>query len=170
MKKNIIAVLLFFLLTSPVLAALKVNDSAPTFSLPDCEGKDFNLNDTVGVKRRVTAKGVIVIFFASWCVPCRSELPLINSFVDELRNNGITVVLVDVKENFKTVNALLTELKVDKPIVLSDHDGKTSEKYQIRFLPTTFFIDAGGKVKDVIYGGIKGEKELKESIQKMLKE
>lgn len=170
MKKNVIAMFLLILLSSPALAALKLDDSAPSFSLPDGEGKDFNLSDAVGVRRRETSKGIIVSFFASWCVPCRKELPLINSFVDELRNTGITVVLVDVKEDFKTVKALLTELKVDKPIVLIDRNGKTSEEYQIRFLPTTFFIDAGGKVRAVIYGGINGEKELRESVQKLLKE
>ena len=170
MKKIVIAVLLFFLFASSALAALKVNDIAPIFSLPDSEGKDFNLSDAVGVKRRETAKGIIVSFFASWCVPCRNELPLLNSLVDELRNTGITVILVNVKEDFGTVNALLTKLKVEKPIVLSDRDGKTSEKYQVRFLPTTFFIDTGGKVRAVIYGGINGEKELRESVQKLLKE
>lgn len=170
MKKIVIAVFLFFLLASPALAALKLNDSAPTFSLPDSAGKDFYLSDTVGVKRRETVKGIIVSFFATWCVPCRSELPLINALTENLNRRGIKVVLVDVKEDFETVNALLTELKVDKPIVLSDRNGTTSEKYQIRFLPTTFFIDADGKIRDVIYGGVHSEKELRESVQKLLKE
>ncbi len=170
MKKNIIAVFLIFLTASPALAALKLNDSAPEFSLPDSSGSDFYLSDAVGATRKKNGRGIILSFFASWCVPCRNELPLINSFVDELRNTGITVVLVDVKEDSKTVRALLAELKVDKPVVLSDLSGKTSEKYQVRFLPTTFFINAGGKVRAVIYGGINGEKELRESVQKLLKE
>ncbi len=170
MKKTIIAVFLVFFMAAPVLAALKLNDSAPAFSLPDSEGKDFYLSDTVGANRKGAGKGVIVVFFASWCVPCRNELPLINSFVDELRKTGITVVLVDIKEDPKTVRALLAELKVDKPIVLSDLSGKASDSYQVRFLPTTFFINADGKVRDVIYGGINSEKELREGVQKMLKE
>lgn len=170
MKKIVHAVFLIFLFASPTLAALNLNESAPVFSLSDSSGNDFYLSDAVGAKRKKNGHGIVLSFFASWCVPCRNELPLLNSFVDELRNTGITVVLVDVKEDFGTVSALLTKLKVDKPIVLSDRDGKTSEKYQIRFLPTTFFIDAGGKVRDVIYGGINGEKELRESVQKLLKE
>ena len=171
MKKIVIAVFLFFLLASPALAALKLNDSAPTFSLPDSEGNNFYLSDTLGVKKkRETVKGIIISFFATWCIPCRSELPLINALTENLNRSGIKVVLVNVKEDFKTVNALLTELKVDKPIVLSDRNGTISEKYQVRFLPTTFFIDADGKIRDVIYGGIHGEKELRESVQKLLKE
>lgn len=170
MKKIIIAVFLMFLIESPALAALKLNDSAPVFSLPDSSGNDFNLSDAVGAKKKKNGHGIVLSFFASWCVPCRNELPLINSFVDELKNSGITVVLVNVKEDSKKIRALLAELKVDKPIVLSDLNGKTSEKYQVRFLPTTFFIDAGGKVKGVIYGGINGEKELREGVQKLLQE
>jgi thiol-disulfide isomerase/thioredoxin len=169
MKKKLIAVFLIFFMASPVLAALKLNDSAPVFSLPDVSGRDFNLSDAVGAKRKKNCHGVVLSFFASWCVPCRNELPLINSFVDELRSTGITVVLVDVKENNETISALLAELKVDKPVVVSDRDGGTADKFGVRFFPTTFFINADGKVKDVIYGGINGEKELRQSVQKLLK-
>ena len=168
MKRIIFAVFLMFLTESPALAALKLNDSAPVFSLPDSSGSDFSLSDAVGATRKKNGRGIILGFFASWCVPCRNELPFINSFVDELRNMGITVVLVDVKEDFKTVNALLAELKVDKPVVVNDRDGRTAEKFGVRFFPTTFFINAEGKVKDVLYGGIKGEKELRQSVQKLL--
>lgn len=170
MKKCIIAAFLVFFTAFPALAALKLNDSAPAFSLPDSRGKDFYSSDTVGANRKGAGKGIILGFFASWCVPCRNELPLINSFVEELRKAGIIVVLVDVKEDPETVRALLAELKVDKPIVLSDRSGKTSDAYQVRFLPTTFFIDADGKVKDVVYGGITGEKELRERVQKLIQE
>lgn len=168
MKKTTIAAFLFFLIASPAYAALKPNDSAPMFSLPDSFGNDFHLSDAVGAKRKKSSRGIVLSFFASWCVPCRNELPLINSFVDELRNRGITVVLVDVKENIETINALLSELKVDKAVVVCDRDGRTAEKFEVRFFPTTFFINADGKVKDVIYGGISGEKELRQSVQKLL--
>jgi len=169
MKKNIIAVFLIFLIAPPALAALKLNDSAPAFSLPDSSGSDFYLGDAVGATRKKNGHGIILSFFASWCVPCRNELPLLNSFVDELRNTGITVVLVDVKEDSQAVRALLAELKVDKPVVLSDRDGRIAEKFGVRFFPTTFFINADGKVKDVIYGGINGEKELRQGVQELLK-
>jgi thiol-disulfide isomerase/thioredoxin len=172
MKKIIIAVFLVFFTVFPALAALRLNDSVPVFSLPDSTGNVFYLSDVVGPRRKKNGQnghGVILSFFASWCVPCRNELPLINSFVDELKNTGITVVLVDVKEDIKTINAVLAELKVDKPVVVSDRDGRTTEQFGVRFFPTTFFINADGKVKDVVYGGINGERELRRSVQKLLK-
>jgi thiol-disulfide isomerase/thioredoxin len=168
-NKYVIAGLFVILFVPTAFAALKANDTAPTFSLRDKEGKDFYLSDVVGETRKGNVKGVVLSFFASWCAPCRSELPLINSFVDELKSKGITVVLVDIKEDFDTINTLLAELKVDKPIVLSDRYGKTAEKYGVRFLPATFFIGADGKVKHIIYGEIYDAKELRESAGTLLK-
>ncbi len=157
-----------FLLASPVCAALKPNDAAPTFSLRDLEGRDFYLSDVIWPKSKEKINGVILSFFASWCVACRKELPIINSLVDEFNSKGIKVVIVDVKEDIDAVGELLNELKVHKPVVLSDRYGKTAEKYQVRALPMTFFIGADGKVKHIIFGEISDAKELRESAAKLL--
>jgi peroxiredoxin len=167
-KKLLITVLLLFLFASSAFAALKPNDTAPTFSLRDAEGKDFYLSDYVGATRKESGNGIILSFFATWCAECRIELPLINSLVDELKGKGIKVVIVDVKENFDRIAALLSELKVNKPVVLSDRYGKTAEKYGVRFLPVTFFIGADAKVRHIIFGGITDAKELRESAGKLL--
>jgi thiol-disulfide isomerase/thioredoxin len=168
MKKYAIAALLLFMLVSPVFAALKLNDSAPVFSLRDGEGKDFYLGAAVGAQSGEEGKGVILSFFASWCVPCRNELPLINSLTDELTGKGIKVVIVGFKEDFDQIGELLKELGVTKPLVLSDRYGKVGEKYGVRFLPTTFFIGADGKVKDMIFGELKDAAELKSIAGKLL--
>ena len=166
--KIVVTASVVILLASPVCAALKPNDIAPTFSLRDMAGKDFYLSDAVGPKSKEKVRGVIISFFASWCVPCRKELPLINSLVDEFKSKGIKVVVVDVKEDVEVIGELLAELKVDKPMVLSDRYGKTAEKYQIRGLPVTFFIGADGKVKHIIFGEISDSKELREGAGKLL--
>jgi thiol-disulfide isomerase/thioredoxin len=168
MKKVIIATLLQFILVSSAFA-LKVNDLAPMFSLRDVQEKAFYLSDLVGKTKKENTNGVILSFFASWCAPCRNELPLFNSLVNELKGKGIKIVIVGFKEDFKTIESLLAELKVDKPVVLSDENGKVGEKYGVRFLPTTFFIGSDGRVKDVIFGEIKDEKELREKAGKLSK-
>lgn len=168
MKKIIIASLLLFLLASSAFA-LRINDPAPIFSLRDIKEEDFYLSDLVGVARNENNNGVILSFFASWCVPCRNELPLINSLVDELTDKGIKIVIVGFKEDFDTIGSLLAELKVDKPVVLCDRDGKVGGKYGVRFLPTTFFIGSDGRVKDVVFGEIKDKKELREKAGKLSK-
>ncbi len=169
MKKLFIAALLVFLQASSAFAALKPHEPAPAFSLRDRDGRDFYLSDIVGDTAKKKVNGVIVSFFASWCVPCRKELPLINSLADEFSEKGIKVVLVDVKEDLDVINALLSELKVDKPVVLSDRYGKVADTYGVRFLPTTFFIGGDGKLSAVIYGEIESEKELRESAGKLVK-
>lgn len=162
-------ILLMLLVGLPAWAGLKVNDPAPTFSLLDSGGKDFYLSSVVGEEAKEKSRGVVLVFFATWCAVCKNELPIINSLVDELNSKGIKVVMVDIKEDFDEINEFLAGLKVDKPIVLSDRYGKVMEKYQIRFLPTTYFIGSDGTVKDMIFGEIMDAKELRDSVKKLLK-
>jgi thiol-disulfide isomerase/thioredoxin len=169
MNKYLLTLLLSLLFASSAAAALKLDDTAPAFSLNGLDGKDFYLGDYAGSTKKDKGNGVILSFFASWCAGCRNELPLINSLVDELRGKGIKVVIVDVKEDVDTIGAFLAELKVDKPVVLMDRYGKAGDKYQVRFLPTTFFIGADGLVKDIIFGEISDKRELMASAGKLLK-
>jgi thiol-disulfide isomerase/thioredoxin len=169
MNKYVLTLLLSLLFASYAAAALKLNDTAPTVSLRDLHGKDFSLSDYAGATKKERGNGVILSFFASWCTGCRNELPLVNSLVNELTGKGIKVVIVDVKEDVETISAFLAELKVDKPVVLMDRNGKAGDKYQVRFLPTTFFIGADGRVKDIIFGEIIDKRELLASVVKLLK-
>lgn len=169
MKKFCITALFILLFVPSAFAAFKPNDPAPAFSLRDNKGNDFSLDDVVGAKSKEKANGVILSFFASWCMACRYELPIINSLVDEMKNKGIRVVIVGFKEDFIRINGLLAELKVDKPVVVSDREGKVGEQYGIRFLPVTFFIGADGRIKHIIYGEISDGKEVTEGAGKLLK-
>jgi thiol-disulfide isomerase/thioredoxin len=168
MKRLILVLSLILLFAPQASAALKLNEPAPLFSLLDVKGNNFSLGDVVRAGS-MNKGGVIISFFASWCIPCRIELPIMNSLAGELRSKGITVVLIDVKESLATVKALLKDLQVDQPVVLTDADGKTGEKYELRFLPTTFFVGADGKLKDVIYGELKGASQLQAGAEKLLK-
>jgi thiol-disulfide isomerase/thioredoxin len=167
-KAALYVLVLTTLLVSTAFAALKLNDIAPAFSLRDGGGHDISLKDILTSSEKEKVSGVIVSFFATWCAPCRQELVLLNSLADDLKRKGIKIILVDMKEDFNSINALLAELNVDKPVVLSDLSGATAEQYQIRFLPTTFFIGRDGKVKDIIFGEIKGELELRRSVGKLV--
>jgi peroxiredoxin len=165
--KKILLIIGIFLFTTPAFAGIKVNEAAPAFTLRDMQGKEFNLADFVGTTKKEPGRGVVLSFFASWCVSCRNELPLINSLTDELYRKGIKVVIIDVKDNEKTINDLLVELKVTRPLVLSDRSGKVSSKYGVLFLPVTYFVGSDGKVKSVIFGEIENEKKLEDSASKI---
>lgn len=160
--------MLYFLFSNPAIAALKTGSTAPDFALADQTGTSISLMSIIG-EGNVQRRGVILSFFASWCQPCREELPLLNSVADELDKKGVKAIIIGVKEDYARIRALLLELKVEKPIVLSDGHGKVTEMYQVRFLPTTFFIGRDGTVKDIIFGAIKNETELRSSMEKLEK-
>ena len=169
MKTIAIFVFAIFLLTSSSFASLKPNEAAPDFTLRDSSGNYFYLSDVIGAKSKEKINGVILNFFASWCIPCKNELPIINSVADELKSKGVKIVIIGLKENFGSINKLLTSLKVDKPIVLSDPDGKVGELFQVRFLPVTFFIGGDGKVRHVIYGEIGSAQALRNGADNLLR-
>jgi cytochrome c biogenesis protein CcmG/thiol:disulfide interchange protein DsbE len=156
MKIRLVILMLFVFFSSPAFAALKTNDPAPAFSLPAVQGGKF----TFAPPQKT---GTIVSFFASWCIPCRKELPLLNALSDELKSKGISIVLVNVREDTDAIRRLLAELKVDKPMVVSDRDGAVSSKYRVLFFPTTFFVGPDGRVKDIIFGEIRDETQLRKS-------
>ncbi len=168
MVKILCAILVQFLFVSSAFA-LKLDDPAPPFSLKDSEGKNFDLGDVVGAAKKENSNGVILSFFASWCIACRNELPLLDSLTDELKGEGIKIVIIGLKENYDTIGSLLAELKVRMPIVLSDRDGKVGQKYGVRYLPTTFFVGSDGRVKEIVLGEIKNESELREKAKKISK-
>jgi thiol-disulfide isomerase/thioredoxin len=149
--------------------AIIVNDVAPTFFLRDSSGNNFYLSDYVHGRKQENVKGIIVSFFASWCKPCRNELPVLNSLVDELKSKGIKVVIIGYNEDFDKIEPMLADIKVTKPVVLSDRYGKVSVKYGVRSLPVTFFIGKDGLVKDMIMGEAANiESELRKKVDRLI--
>jgi len=148
--------------------ALSANDAAPPIALRDSSGIYFFLSDYTGPSAKKPAKGVIVNFFASTCDPCRKELPALNSLVDELAQKNIRVVIIGYKEGFDGFVGMLEDLKVEKPVILSDPYGKAGKEYGVYGLPMTVFIGADGKVKEVVKGELTG-KALKEKAAKLIK-
>ncbi|MDP2863800.1 MAG: TlpA disulfide reductase family protein [Desulfobacterales bacterium] len=110
----------------------------------------------------------MVNFFASTCDPCRRELPALNSLVDEFALNNTKIVIIGYKEGFNEFMGMLEDLKVDKPVILSDPYGKAGKEYGVYGLPMTVFIGADGKVKEIVKGELTG-KALKEKAAKLLK-
>jgi len=169
MRPVILSIGLFFFTALPVFA-LSVNDTAPVFSFRHSNGNFFHLSDFVGEKKKENIKGIILNFFSSTCKPCKNELPVLNSIVDEFDKKGIKVVIVGYQEDFERFEEMLTTLKVDKPLILSDRYGKVGEKYMVKGLPMIYFIVSDGKIKDIIHGELLNiEKVLRESAGKLLK-
>lgn len=168
MKTIILSICLLFL-TASMSFALNINDPAPLFSLRDGNNKYFHLSDYVTPSKK-GVKGIILNFFASYCKPCKNELPVLNSLVDEFEKKGIKIVIVGYGEDFDRIKEMLSGIKVDKPIILSDVYSRIGAKYGVNGLPHTVFIGSDGKVKDIIRGELPNiEKVLREKAGKMLK-
>ena len=143
--------------------APKVGHLAPPFELVDPSGEMISLEDFKG-------KAVIVNFWATWCPPCKAEMPDLQAFYDENKEKGIVVIGVDQAENAKTVNKFLQEFEtvITYPIVL-DTRKKVSRDYRIFGLPSTFFIDREGVVQ-AVWPGFLNTEVLEEKAVKILGE
>lgn len=118
---------------------------APDFSLRDTDNKVRKLSDYRG-------HVVAVNFWATWCPPCRKELPSMQETYKALKKTGFRIIGVNVGENWDTVASFLANLSLTYPIVL-DTDSSAMEKWNIIGLPTTFIVDKKGRIIYKIAGG-----------------
>lgn len=113
---------------------------APNFTLPDLSGNALQLSTLKG-------KVVLVNFWATWCAPCRKEMPSLNRLWEKLTPHGVQVIAVDVGEQASEVRAFLTELAepLGFPIVF-DQTMQVVTQWRIKGLPTTVLIDKRGRM------------------------
>ncbi|MCJ7621960.1 MAG: TlpA family protein disulfide reductase [Anaerolineaceae bacterium] len=137
---------------------------APDFSVESLDGEIFQLSQYLG-------KVVILNLWASWCPPCRSEMPAIQAVYDEYKSQGLTVLAVNMtdQDRIENVQEFVLEQKLTFPILL-DTDGSIGELYNSQALPTTFFINPEGKIDEVIIGGPMSEGLLISKVTSLLEE
>lgn len=122
---------------------------APGFALMSRSGKEVSLAQFKG-------DVVMINFWASWCGPCRQEMPLLNSIYRQYKDLGFTLLGVNVEPSSKAANAWLKATPVTYPI-LYDPRSKVSNLYQVQAMPTTVIIDRKGMVRFVHRGYLPGD-------------
>ena len=163
-------ILIAIFLSSLLVAELKVGDDAPTFFVRDLAEQNFFFSDTLK-----TGKPAVLSFFATWCGPCRVEMPVLDTLSQSY--SDINFYLVDVsgltqgkskmKEDPAKVKKMVNDLGVTLQ-VLMDKYGKVAEKYGVKSLPRLVVIDAKSKVHYIHDGYAPGdEKKLKEVLDKL---
>jgi cytochrome c biogenesis protein CcmG, thiol:disulfide interchange protein DsbE len=111
---------------------------------------------------------VVVNFWASWCPPCRAEMPAFQKIYTQYESQGLVILAVNSQESRATAADFAQDHSLTFPILL-DEDGKVSKDYRVASLPATFFIDKSGYIDDVIYGGPISEAILQVKVEKLLK-
>jgi len=118
---------------------------APGFTVTDMDGEAFTLESTRG-------KWVFLHFWASWCGPCKEEMPAIQQMTRIFDNDKFEIVLINTAEDEDTIFSFLGEIGMDMNSLM-DADGLVTEKYKPRGLPTTILIDPGGSIQYQAIGG-----------------
>ena len=137
---------------------------APDFTLDTLEGSQMTLSDLRG-------KVVIVNLWASWCPPCRAEMPAIEQIYQENNAQGLEVLAINTtyQDSESTAADFAQEFGLTFPILL-DRDGSVSKRYQLLALPTTYFIDRRGIIRAVVPGGPMSETLIESKISDLLAE
>lgn len=134
-----------------------VGSPAPEFRLKDLSGDEVKLSNYQG-------KVVLLNFWATWCAPCRLEMPELQKHFEEL-NHDLVVVGINFAEPDEIVLSYVKELGVTFPVLL-DPGGEIQELYRVRNYPTSFFIDTQGIVR-IHHIGILSAKQLDRYLHQM---
>ena len=138
--------------------------SAPDFTLDLLGGEQVTLTDLRG-------KAVIVNLWASWCPPCRAEMPAIENVYQANKGRGLEVLAVNTtfQDSEAEAAAFVRQYGLTFPVPL-DRTGGVSARYQLRALPSTYFVDRRGVIRAVVIGGPMSEATIQSKIEDLLTE
>lgn len=148
--------------TGGLIPAPRQGFLAPDFSVETADGGYSSIQDYRG-------SVVILNLWASWCPPCRAEMPALQSIHDTYQAKGVIVVGVNMtyQDNVSAAISFTEEYGITFPILL-DRTGLVGNLYHMRALPTTFLIDRQGVIQEVVVGGPLSEITLQSMIQELL--
>ena len=136
---------------------------APNFTLDTKNGTQLSLSDFRG-------QPVLINFWASWCPPCKAEMPGMEIVYQEFQDQGFVVLAINVthQDSLSDAARFVEEQGFTFPILL-DAQAIASQAYQIRSLPTSFFIDQEGIIQQIVFGGPIPKADLHAKIEDLLK-
>ncbi len=144
-------------------AAPVSNATAPDFTLRGADGRNVRLDELRG-------QVVLVNFWATWCGPCREEMPHLDTLYQKYHKSGFVLLGVNVDDDPKTALATAAKLNVSFPVLL-DTDKKVSKLYDLNTMPSTVVIDRDGKMRFLHRGYRAGtESDYEQQIRGLLKE
>ena len=143
--------------------AAVMQTAAPDFTLKSQKGDNLKLSELRG-------KVVLINFWASWCGPCRQEMPILDQLYRHYRPLDFTVLGVDVEQDSDGAKSLLKDVSVSFPI-LFDNENKVSKLYDVKGMPSTVLVDRDGRVRYMHIGYQPGaENEYQTQIRELIRE
>jgi peroxiredoxin len=131
-------------------------DGKPSFVLDDLAGARHDLSASSG-------RSVLVHFFATWCEPCREELPALRRLLERSRDSGLAIFAVSVGEPDARVRRFFESMPTNYPVVL-DRDRAASKAWRVEMLPTTYVLDRDLKPRLVVEGEFRWDEVKSEQL------
>src|SRR5712692_7435149 len=134
-----------------------VGGPAPEIALKDLQGHEVKLSDLRG-------KIVLLNFWATWCKPCKEEMPAMQASYDKLRDQGFVVLAVNELED---VEKVAEHIRTHRHtfLVVMDHDNRVANQYGVVGLPASYLIDRQGIVREHIFGSLLTEQRIAELVR-----
>ena len=162
LRLAVIAIGLLGLFVSPASAS-SVSGKAPEFTLHSRSGQNLRLSDFRG-------QVLLINFWASWCGPCRQEMPLLEDLYKRYSKLGFTILGVNVDNDSTKANNYLRDIKVTFPIMY-DTTNAVSKSYNVNAMPTTVIVDRNGNMRFLHQGYKPGyERDYKKQVVQLIKE
>jgi thiol-disulfide isomerase/thioredoxin len=118
----------------------------PPLVLSDLHGKTWDLTALQG-------RAVLLNFWATWCDPCREEMPSLEALTDRHQADSLAVLMVNYRESAHSIKRFLERMPLRMPVLL-DSDGSAARAWTSRVFPTTVLIDRGGRARQQVVGAV----------------
>jgi peroxiredoxin len=162
----------FLMCLSASVALVLISGLAQSAITPSTTAPDFTLRTMSGPNQRLQeqrGRVVMINFWATWCGPCRQEMPHLNKLYDKYRTAGFVLYGVNVDEDLRLATEVAQKLNIKFPVLL-DTEKKVSKLYDLNTMPSTVLIDRDGKVRYIHHGYRAGyEDTYDKQIRELLK-
>ncbi len=139
---------------------VEAGNLAPDFQLQSLDGQTVSLGNLLG-------KPVLINFWATWCPPCRSEMPYIQEIYEEWTDKGLVVLAINIGESSSTVEDFMQSQNLSFTVLL-DTKQDVAQRYNITGIPATFFIDKDGIIQDKVIGAFQNKTQIENRLSKIL--
>ncbi len=140
---------------------LRIGDTAPDFILEQLGGEPVQLS-------KLRGKTVFVNFWATWCAPCKEEMPAIQRIYQKYKNSDVVVLAVNIKDSNDSAKSYFKDLNLTMPVLLDRTGAVPGDGYRVTGYPESYFVDKNGKIGEFKVGALDFE-GMEQKLQTALK-